>query len=263
MENKNINALILDMDGVLWKAYQEIVDLKSTFQEINRMGLKYAFATNNSTKHISSYIEKISGFNVPVSEEQIYTSSIATAQELSRRYPGGGNIFVVGEDDLDKTLADYGFMQSKEDIIAVVVGLDFHLDYEELAIASSLVRNGALFIGTNPDLSFPVPGDFYPGAGSILALIEAASGVKPEIIGKPMKTMFEQALNYLGTKPEETLVIGDRLGTDILGGQNAGCKTALVLSGVSTLEESEKWTPQPDYIAEDLEKLVKIISNGK
>lgn len=261
MTNKNIKALILDMDGVLWRAYQPIVDLEKVFTKINDMGLKYAFATNNSTKHISTYIEKLKGFNIPVTKEQIITSSIATAQELQKRYPDGGKVFIVGEEGMIRTLAEHGFTNSEEDVIAVVAGLNFQLNYKQLSVAATLIRNGAEFIGTNPDLTFPIPGGFSPGAGSMIAFIEAASGVKPEIIGKPMKTMFEHALEFLGTQPSETLVIGDRLETDILGGQNAGCQTALVLSGVSSREAGEKWTPKVEFIAEDLLELVKIISN--
>ncbi len=261
MNNKEIKALILDMDGVLWRAYQPIIDLEDVFKKINHLGLKYAFATNNSTKHISTYIEKIKGFNIPVSKGQIITSAIATAQELQKRHPEGGRVFIVGEEGMVRTFADHGFTHSNEDVIAVAAGLNFQLNYEQLAIASTLIRNGAKFIGTNPDLTFPIPGGFSPGAGSMIAFIEAASGVKAEIIGKPKKTMFEQALEFLGTEANETLVIGDRLETDILGGQNAGCQTALVLSGVSSRDEGEKWTPRLEYITDNLMDLVKTLSN--
>ncbi len=261
MDNKNIKALILDMDGVLWRAYQPINNLQEVFLKINKMGLKYAFATNNSTKHISTYLDKINDFGIPVTEEQIITSSIATAIRLRKEFPDGGNVFIIGEDEMAKTLLDHGFTHSEENVSAVVVGLDLNLNYKKMAKAASLIRNGAQFIGTNPDLTFPIQGDFAPGAGSFLAFLEAASGVKPEIVGKPQPEMFKQALVYLGTQSNETLVIGDRLETDILGGQKAGCLTALVLSGVSTRESGENWHPKPDLIAGNLDDLIEMISN--
>ena len=261
MIKKDIKALILDMDGVLWRAYHPIVDLKKVFLKIKEMGLKYAFATNNSTKHISTYLDKLNNFGIPVTEGQIITSSIATAQKLRNEFPEGGSVFIVGEKEMARTFSDFGFSEAEENALAVVVGLDLQLEYEKMAKAATLIRNGAKFIGTNPDLTFPIPGSFAPGAGSFLAFIEAASGVKPEIVGKPQPEMFKQALTQLDSQSGETLVIGDRLETDILGGQTAGCLTGLVLSGVSDRESGENWTPKVDIIAENLDDMIDMISN--
>jgi 4-nitrophenyl phosphatase len=119
-----------------------------------------------------------------------------------------------------------------------------------------LIRKGLPFIGTNPDVTFPSADGITPGAGAILAALQAASGVAPEIAGKPERPMYDQALARLGTRPEETISVGDRLETDIDGGQRLGLRTALVLSGISTREEAQAWQPRPDLIAEDLTQLL-------
>jgi 4-nitrophenyl phosphatase len=160
---------------------------------------------------------------------------------------------------LIQTLKEFGFNNGASNPLAVVVGLDKNITYEKLRIASLFIRGGVPFIGTNADKSFPTPEGLVPGAGSLIAALEAASDTKAEIIGKPQATMFYHALNYLKCAPEDVLVVGDRLETDIAGGQAAGCKTALVLSGVSTREMGEAWKPAPDLILPDLTHLAKMM----
>ena len=259
MEINNIKALILDMDGVLWRGGMPLGDLQTIFSKINQIGLQYTFATNNATRHIDEYLEKISGFGIPVKSEQIFTSAKATAEYLKEIHPEGGIVFVVGEKGLKRTLEEYGFSLGDKDVIAVVAGLDTEINYSKLSQATMLIRNGAPFIGTNPDLTYPIPEGLAPGAGAIIASIEASTGVKAEIIGKPRPVMFQQAMSFLGTTPDETLVVGDRLETDIAGGQAAGCRCAVVLTGVSTQEMAEAWKPDPDIICESLTKLVELI----
>ena len=252
----DLNALILDMDGVLWRADTPIGDLPGLFQKISVLGLKVVFATNNSTSTSQQYLEKLSKLGIPASKEQIVTSSIAAAGYLKKEFPRGGPVYVVGEDGLKEHLATAGFPHAEEKVLAVVVGLDRNFSYQKLRIANNLIRGGASFIGTNPDLTFPSPEGLTPGAGSMIAAIEAASGVKPYILGKPFPALFQQALMYLQTNPRDTLVVGDRLDTDILGGRNVGCPTALVLSGVTTRAEAESNLIQPDLIANSLSELL-------
>lgn len=252
----NIQALILDMDGVIWRKKTPIGDLKKIFERVNALGLKYVFATNNSTETIDSYHKLLTGNGIPVNGHQIITSATATAQYLKNEFPNGGNIFMVGMEGLAITLQEYGFSVGEENALAVVVGLDRHLNYEKLRTATLLIRNGVPFIGTNPDKTFPTPQGLVPGAGSMLAAIEAATDVSPLIIGKPKGTMFLQALDTLQISPENALVVGDRLETDIAGGQAAKCNTALVLSGVATETDGKAWKPAVDIIVKDLETLV-------
>lgn len=254
-----IRALILDMDGVLWRGKQLLGDLPTIFSTIKRKGLGVIMASNNATRTPAQYIKKLHSFGVELDDWQVINSAEATSAYLNQRYPDGGAVYVVGEIGLEQCLRDKGFTISDRDVIAVVAGLDHYLTYEKIATANTLIRQGAEFIGTNPDRTFPMPEGFAPGAGTMLAAIEAASYVKPTIIGKPEVHIFQEAVKRLGTSPEETLMVGDRLETDIAGGQNAGCRTGMVLSGVNTLEEGKNWQPKIDLIADDLTSLVDML----
>ena len=166
---------------------------------------------------------------------------------------------MIGEVGLVQTLAEQGFYLSEEDVLAVVVGLDRNLTYEKLKKATLLIRSGVPFIGTNPDRTFPTPQGLIPGAGAVIAAVEAATDVKPVYAGKPETYLYQLALDRLAVPPQEALVIGDRLDTDITGGQSLGCKTGLVLTGVSTETEALNWKPALDYIASDLFSLLNLI----
>lgn len=254
-----IRALIMDMDGVLWRGNQPIGDLIANFESIRSLGLRFALATNNAGYSIEQFLEKLRGFGLEVQPEQIITSSMAAAYMLSQHFPQGGPVFIIGQDGLINALADRGFYPSEKDALAVVAGIDRTVTYQKLAQASLLIRNGVPFYGTNPDKTYPAAEGLLPGAGSILAAIEAATDVKPLIAGKPYPAMMNIALERLGVSPEETLVIGDRLDTDILWGQNSGCRTALVLSGVSTMEDAQAWKPEPDLVIPELADVLKVL----
>jgi 4-nitrophenyl phosphatase len=259
MTDSSIQSLILDMDGVLWKGTRPIGDLHSIFNEISRRELKVVMATNNATTSPVEYVNKLRTFGVQVGLEQIITSGIATGAYLQEKYPQGGSIYVLGEEGLQKTLEQYGFTISNDGVLAVVVGMDRNLTFERLSKASHLIRDGAVFIATNSDRTFPTPQGLIPGAGAIVAAVEAATGQKPVVIGKPQVEMYRIALEYLGTSPDKTLVVGDRIETDILGGQALGCRTALVLSGVTDESIVKSLDPAPDFIAKDLESLMTMI----
>jgi 4-nitrophenyl phosphatase len=251
-----IKSLIIDMDGVIWKSNQPIGNIAEIFSTIRSLGLQFCFATNNSTKTQDQYKQKLQHLGIEVEQSQIITSSIATVNELKKTFPNGSPIYAVGENGLISDLIDAGFQPDEENAVAVVAGLDSGFTFEKLRKATLLIRNGASFYGTNPDKSFPTPEGITPGAGAILAAIETATDTKPIISGKPFPMMLEIALSKMDTTPQHTLMIGDRLETDILAGQNAGCKTALVLSGISTQSEAENWKPKPDLIFSSLEELI-------
>lgn len=254
-----IRALIIDMDGVLWRDKEALVDLPALFADVRGRGLAVVLATNNATRLPGEVIEKLEGFGVQISLDEVITSSMAVTSILKDRFPQGGPVFVVGEPSLRTALEQSGFFQAEENVLAVVAGLDRTLSYEKLCRASLLIRAGALFYGTNADATYPTPEGLVPGAGSVLAAIETASGTKPVIAGKPEPVMYWMALKTLGLSPLETLAVGDRLDTDILGGQRAGCRTGLVLSGVSTQEELDAWSLKPDLVASDIAELLKML----
>lgn len=251
----DIQALILDMDGVLWRSNQPIGNLSHIFKKIRSNNLRIIFATNNSSKTIEQFQEKLRSFGVDVEPWQIVTSSIAASYLLKQKFPKGGPVFIIGEEGLINAITEQGFHHAEKKVLAVVAGIDRHITYHKLSTACLLIRQGAYFIGTNPDRTFPAPQGLMPGAGSILAYLEASSDVKPHIAGKPYPIMMEMIIERLCVTPQQILVVGDRLDTDILAGQRTGCHTALVLTGVSSRQDLENWSPKPDFIAPDLESL--------
>ncbi len=252
----NIKALVLDMDGVLWRENEAIGDLNANFRKFEKAGLKVLMATNNSTKTPQQYVEKLAGLGATVSSDQIITSGMGVAYLLQKRFPQGGSIYVVGEPSLKLTLEEAGFTISEKDTIAVVGAVDRNITFEKLKVATLLIRSGVPFYATNPDRTFPTPEGLIPGSGAILAAITIATDVEPIIAGKPSSTLYDFALERLGTKPEETLAVGDRIETDILGGQRAGLRTALVLSGIASRAEGEAWQPAIDLIVPELGDLI-------
>ena len=255
-----INSLILDMDGVIWRADTPIGDLAAIFKRIHARGLKFVFATNNSTKTSEQYVERLRQFGVDVEPWQVVTSSHAAAHAMSQKFPPGSKVFMIGEDGLRIPLDEKGFeilsLEDASQAQAVVMGMDRGISFEKMVEATLLVRNGISFYGTNTDKTFPTPRGQIPGAGAWMSVITTATNVEPIVAGKPFPFLMELSMQKLGTQPQETLVIGDRLETDIAAGQAVACPTALVLSGVSTREQAENWKPQIDIVAEDLATLI-------
>ena len=257
----NIKALILDMDGVIWKGDAPIGDLPATFNRIRERGLKFVFATNNGTKTPEDYQAKLHELGVEVEPWQIVTSALGIAFMLEQKYPRGTKIFMIGEDGIRVALEEKGFeILSTEDAPQAqvfVMGIDRTINFMKVAEATLLVRAGIPFYTTNTDKTFPTPRGEIPGSGSWVSVITSATGVEPIIAGKPFPFLMELSLERLGTTKEETLVVGDRLETDIAAGQSVGCPTALVLSGVSTKAQADEWKPKMDVIAESLAELVR------
>ena len=258
----HIKALILDMDGVIWKSDAPIGKLPVIFARIEALGLKYVFATNNGTKTPEQYAQKLAELGVRVRSEQIVTSALGVAHMLAapRKFSGGTKVFVIGEDGIHQALREKGFdvltMDTAPEAQVVVMGIDRAITFDKIREATLLVRRGIPFYATNPDKTFPTPRGEIPGAGAWISVITTATDIEPIYAGKPYPFMMELSLELLGTRNEETLVVGDRLETDIAAGQAVGCPTALVLSGVSTKEQAEAWKPKIDIIVDDLATLI-------
>ena len=255
-----LKGLILDMDGVLWHDNQPIGNLSEIFTKIRDLGLDFVLATNNATRTVQEYMDKLEGFGVQLNPEQILTSAAATFQFLQENYPERKLLFIVGSKSLKKDAQRRGFdlllegEQKQADI--VIVGLDPKLTYEKISYAASQIHSGALFIATNTDATFPTPAGMIPGAGTMVAAIQTASGKEPVVIGKPASSLYIQAMKVMGLTPDQVLCVGDRLSTDILGAQIGGFHSALVLSGVNSLEDLATWEPKPDIIEENLAALI-------
>jgi 4-nitrophenyl phosphatase len=249
---RELQHLIIDMDGVLYRGNDAIPGTRGFISFLRERGIGFVLATNNSTQTPQQYVDKLASMNVSIHAEEVLTSAQATAGYLATIAPPGTRVFVVGQDGLWTALREAGFDLVEEGAEYVVAGMHFAICYERLAQASLQIRAGAHFIGTNPDRTYPSERGIVPGAGALLAFLEAATGVTPTIVGKPEKAMMEQALARLGASPATTAMLGDRLETDILAGQRAGLLALLVLSGVTDRALLARSEIQPDLVFRDV-----------
>ena len=269
---KNIRALIIDMDGVLWHGTQAIPGLVEFFKTLNDLDIRYILATNNASLTPEQYVTKLANMGVTVSQKQILTSGMATALYLSERVdPKETRVFVVGEEGATQPLLELGFTltglyevdnsdkpeQKGADID--VCGKDETITWAKLATASLNIRAGASFIGTNADTTLPTEHGITHGNGAILAALEVATGVKPTIIGKPEPIIYQQALTLLGISPEETVALGDRLETDILGAVRTGIRSIMVLTGISSEADLQDSDYQPTWVMADIRAVTKAL----
>ncbi len=247
------------MDGVLWRGNETLPGVPDFLIFLHDHAIPYVLATNNSSRNPLEYVTRSEALGIPIDIEHIVTSGVVTAEVLTNDYPPGTSIYVIGSASLVQLLASHGFIVHSGSVIdrvqVVVVGLDVTLTYEKLNIAGRHILAGAEFIGTNGDKSLPVQGGIAPGSGSILAALQAMTGRAPRLMGKPEPAMFHTSLHRLGSTAGRTLMIGDRLDTDIEGALRAGLKAALVLSGVSGVEETGETVPDGTY--DDLAALYK------
>lgn len=257
----NIEALAIDMDGVLWRGDTPLPGLTRFFDFLHSRSIPYMLATNNASKTPDQYRQRLAKLGVTIDSNSVMTSSLATAAYLKRELNGEGNVYVIGGDGIRQAMRQAGFTvidDSSQPAKAVVAGIDFNITYDKLKHAVLLIQRGARFVGTNGDVTFPAEEGFYPGAGSILAAIQAATKVKPVTIGKPERLMFEIVVEKLGSRPEHTAMVGDRLETDILGGQRAGLKTILVTTGVDNRDSITQKGVQPDAIFSGIDELAEV-----
>ncbi|PKO07221.1 MAG: haloacid dehalogenase [Chloroflexi bacterium HGW-Chloroflexi-3] len=257
---RDIHAIMIDIDGTLMRGNLALPGLVEFFNFLIAHNIRFQVASNNATKTLSAYQQKINAFGANLSMDNILTCSTVTALYLQNKYPGG-KVYMIGQSGLEEALTQVGIqiidgMNGKAD--AVVVGGDYSLTYEKLKYASLHIQQGAEFIGTNPDLLYPTDEGLVPECGMTLVALETATQVKPVIMGKPNASMFEQGMKKMGVQPNETAMLGDRLETDIQGGKNAGMKTILVETGVDNQETVISKGIQPDLVVEDLFELISL-----
>lgn len=250
-------AFLFDLDGVLYRGSSPVAHAADAVATLRRLGKRLAFVTNNSARSPEEVAARLAGVGVSADPREIVTSGQVTADLLASR--GVREAFVVGEAGLIASLAARGIRvldDTPSDAEVVVVGLDRAATYEKLRVASILVERGARLVASNPDRSFPAAdGHLWPGAGALLAAVEATTGVRAEVVGKPHAPIFTAALDRAGGG--RPLVVGDRLDTDIEGAHGLGWDSALVLTGVSTRADVDSVGYAPTYVMEDLSRLVE------
>ena len=252
MNLRNYHALLLDMDGVLYRGHERMPGVAELFDFCAKNGIMTACITNNATMTPEQFSQKLAGMDITYPAANIINSPIGTRLWLESQAPQGTKIFCIGMNGLRTALfADGYYVESAEAPAYVIVGLDTEMTYAKLRQACLLINAGARFIGTNP-----VAEGLVPGCGALLAFLQAATGVAPFIIGKPGATMFHIAIKLLGADATRTLTIGDRLDTDVAGSLAAGLTSGLVLTGVATTADVATSDIKPDVVYADLPALV-------
>ena len=260
LDFRRLEAVVVDMDGVLWRGNTPLPGLGVFFGFLRERGIPFVLATNNASKAPEVYVARLAERDVTVARNEILTSALATADYLRGLHPAGTPVYVVGGPGLRVALADAGFTvveNPDRPVEVVVAGIDFELTYEKLARAATYIQRGAGFVGTNPDPTYPSEEGNLPGAGTILAAIRTCTGVEPTVIGKPGRAMFDVAVARTGRPRERTAMVGDRLDTDVLGARRAGLATILVTTGVDDAAAIVAKGIRPDAVFDGLPALTE------
>ncbi|QED49211.1 TIGR01457 family HAD-type hydrolase [Cytobacillus dafuensis] len=243
---------LIDLDGTMYRGTELIKEAADFVNKLRELDLPYLFVTNNSSRTPAQVAEKLRKFKISAEDEQVFTTSMATANYIFEQ-KHDASVYVIGEEGIRAALEEKGLRFSEKHADYVVVGIDRTINYEKLATACLAVRNGATFISTNGDIAIPTERGLLPGNGSLTSVITVSTQTKPVFIGKPESIIMEQALQVLGTKKEETLMVGDNYDTDILAGMNAGMDTLLVHTGVTTKELLSGYEKKPTYVVNSLD----------
>lgn len=265
----DLTHFIIDMDGVLWRGDELLPGFHALFETLRQQQRPFILATNNASRTPAHYVQKFTQFGVPLGEEEVLTSAEATGEHILHTFGPETAVYVCGDDGLHEAIRRRGMpiltveeVQNGRKVDVVTMGFSRRVTYPDLAAAALAVHRGATFIGSNSDATYPSEYGPLPGAGSLLAVVETATGVKPQTIGKPHPPMFIEAMRRMNAQPATTAMIGDRLNTDIVGGHNVGCRTILVLSGITQPADLEDSQIQPDFIFSGIDQIVEALRDS-
>lgn len=248
---RQILTYLMDMDGVLVRGAQLIPGADAFISRLRAANRPFLILTNNSLYTQRDLQARLAQSGLQVNEGELYTSALATAQFLHSQKPEG-SAYVIGEAGLTTALHNVGYILTDTNPDYVVLGETLSYSFVRLTQAVRLVHAGARFIATNPDAIGPTESGIVPATGAVAALISEATGVKPYYVGKPNPLMMRSALRQLGGHSETSMMIGDRMDTDIVAGTEAGMTTTLVLTGVTTRQAVERFPYRPTHIAESV-----------
>jgi NagD protein len=249
----------MDMDGVLMHEEQAIPGAREFLARLRELGRPFLVLTNNSIYTPRDLAARLRASGLEVPEGSIWTSALAMAQFLGEQRPRG-SAFVIGEAGLTTALHEAGYTLTDRDPDYVVLGETRTYSFERITRAIRLIEAGARFIATNPDATGPSIDGPLPATGSVAALISAATGREPYFIGKPNPLMMRSALNAIDAHSESAVMIGDRMDTDVVSGLEAGMETVLVLTGLTSAEEAERYPYRPSRIVDSIADLIGELS---
>jgi NagD protein len=249
-----MHGYLIDMDGVIYRGSELIPGAERFIHELRTADIPFLFLTNNSQRTRRDVATKLQRLGFDIEDEHVFTCAMATARFLARQKPNG-TAFVIGEGGLLNALHSNGYAIVDKDPDYVVVGEGRTLNFEMVEAALGMIHGGAKLVATNLDPNCPTQTGTRPGCGAIVAMLESAAGVKAFSVGKPSPLMLRAARKDLGLTTEQTIVIGDTMETDILGGVQLGFKTILVLSGGTRREHLARYTYRPDKVVESIADL--------
>ena len=254
-----VHALLSDMDGVLVREDRAIAGAADLIRRLRDLGMPFLLLTNNSIYTPRDLQARLSQGGIDVPEESIWTSALATAEFLSEQRPDG-TAYIIGEAGLTTALHEVGYVMTDRDPDYVVLGETRTYSFEAITTAIRLVEGGARFIATNPDPTGPSEAGPIPATGSVAALItRATGGVQPYFVGKPNPLMMRSALNRIDAHSESTVMVGDRMETDVVAGLEAGMRTVLVLTGSTRAEAVERFPYRPTYVRDSVADVVELV----
>jgi NagD protein len=245
---------LMDMDGVIVRGSEPVPGAPEFITRLRERGARFLVLTNNSIYAPRDLANRLRYLGIDVTDDAIYTSAIATARFLHSQRPNG-TAYVIGEAGLTTALHDVGYVLTEHEPEYVVLGETTSYSFERITRGVRLILGGARFIATNPDANGPAEGGIAPATGAVAALIERATGVAPYYVGKPNPLMVRTALRTIDAHSEDTVMIGDRMDTDIIMGVESGLETILVLTGVTTAAAVARFPYQPTRVVESVADL--------
>jgi NagD protein len=255
------HGYLIDMDGVIYRGPEMIDGADRFVHELRRRDFPFRFLTNNSQRTRRDVVFKLSRMGIEVEEEHIFTCAIATARYLAQ-VKKNGTAFVIGEGGLLTALHHNGYAITDHDPDYVVVGEGRTFNLELVEAAVRMIMNGAKLIATNLDPNCPTPTGLRPGCGAMVAMLELATGAKAFSVGKPSPVMMRAARKELNLQTDETMMIGDTMETDILGGVQLGFHTALVLSGGTRIEDLDRFAYGPEIVVPSVADLAEFFERS-
>jgi NagD protein len=255
---RTVRAWLSDMDGVLVHEEEPIPGAADFIARLAGTGRPFLLLTNNSIYTPRDLKARLHRSGIDVPEDAIWTSALATAQFLDDQRPGG-SAYVIGEAGLTTAMHEIGYVLSERDPEYVVLGETRTYSFEAITTAIRLIERGARFIATNPDVSGPSIHGPIPATGSVAALITKATGVEPYFVGKPNPLMMRSALNRIDAHSETTVMVGDRMDTDVVSGLEAGLRTILVLTGSTRRDQVDRFPYRPTHIVDSVADLVDLV----